>query len=162
MVCLSIIGEGLTSGSSIRAKKFSEFFVSQGIDVVPIKPFIRRMIHPLINFILNLILALPQLYRKCDLLYSISDLLPDAMFGILYKLIHPGTKFTCGCHSIVQKHIQGRTPLHSFYAFYSQKIILWLLKRTADRMLVSNDYDRKILLNKGFKKVVTVYAAPNI
>lgn len=162
MVCLSVLGSGLTSGTCIRARKFKAIFTEQGVKVMSVDPIVQRKIHPLVNFILNLILALPQLVIKCDLVYSISDLLPDAMFGILYKLTHPNIKFTCGCHSLVQRHIIGRTPLHSFYSYYSQQVILWLLKRTANRVLVSNDYDRKILLSKGFKEVVTVYAAPNI
>lgn len=162
MVCTSILGDGDTSGSSIRAKRFYECFISNlGYKVERINPCIKRKIHPLVNFIVNFILSLPNLTKKCDICYSISDLFPDAIFGILYKITHPKVTFICGCHSLVQRHIKGRTWLHAFYSYHSQQIILSLLKHFVDKILVSNDYDNNLLTQKGFKKIITVYAAPN-
>lgn len=160
MICNSIIGHGRTSGSSIRAERFRREFTKMGYQVQVVQPFIRRRIHPMVNFIINLIMSIPYLTVKVDIVYSISDLLPDAVFGVLYKLLHPRVTFICGCHSLVQSHIKGRTRLHSLYSYWSQRTIHLLLKYTCNRLLVSNNYDNGILTNRGHK-VVTIYAAPN-
>lgn len=161
MVCLSVLGDGETSGSSIRAKRFYECFIFLGYKVKRINPCIKTKIHPLVNFILNFILSLPKLFISCETCYSLSDLFPDAMFGILYKLIHPKVKFICGCHSLVQRNIKGRTWLHAFYSYYSQQTILLMLTKWCDRLIVSNNYDNSLMVKRGFKEVKTVYAAPN-
>lgn len=161
MVCNSILGDGDTSGSSIRAKRYPPIFKKLGYEVIICSPLIQKKIHPAINFMTNALFSLRYIFYKCKILYSISDLFPDVFFAYIYHLSHPKTIFICGVHSIVQKKIKGRTKIYSCYAYYSQKIILWFLKHSADKILVSNDYDNEILKTQGFKNVRTVYPAPN-
>lgn len=161
MVTTSVLGSGKTSGSSVRADRFQGCFIKMGHKVERIKPWLKRKLHPLLNFIINFIMSLGNLRKSCDVVYSISDLFPDAAFGIAYKLTHPDVKFICGVHSLVQRGIKGRSWFHAAYSYYSQYVILALLKRTADKVLVSNNYDNFILKNNGHKHVTTVYPAPN-
>ncbi len=166
IVCNSIIGKGTTSGSSIRASRFGHFLEEKGHHVCTCRPLLRTRVHPAVNFAVNALFALRFLPRRFDLMYSVSDLAPDALFAVAYRLLWGRSPLlVCGCHSLVQTMVkqeyQARSRLHYLYSCYSQKIILWMLKHIKVKMLVSNDFDNFVLRKRGFKNVVTVYGGAN-
>lgn len=104
---------------------------------------------------------------KNDVFYSTSDLLPDAIPALWGKLTNRQTKWLTGCHLLATnplKNYQGKYTFPSvkgIYYFLSQRIILWIAKRLADLVMVSNPLDRKILIKRGFKedRVIVTYGA---
>ena len=131
----------------------------------------QRLHHPLVSFLLNSLFSIPHLFRTrpVDLLYASSDLFPDALFGLFYKWFRSSTILIVGCHCLVKhpkqkKKSAARSTLHGFYAYYSQAIILWLLKWRADLILVSNRMDRKQLIDRGLpeEKLMVSHGGPDV
>jgi hypothetical protein len=150
-----------TSGSSVRARRYYEEFKKEGFSVSKSFSGNVNSSSVLRTFTNNFLASLPLVVHKFDIVYSISDLYPDALCGIIYKLAHPKVRFICGCHCIITRKVPARSKAHYYYSRISQKVILWLLKLVKAEILVSNNYDKEILVKKGFKKIRTVYPAPN-
>ena len=119
--------------------------------------------HSIIDYLFNFILSLKYLWVETDVIYCVSDLLPDALFGFLYKLLHPKVYFVYSCHLLVrrQRIYYKKAILRHLYSFFSQRIFLRLARRLADLTVVPNDVDRKRFIDWKYNKdkVITVYGA---
>ncbi|MGD9129887.1 MAG: glycosyltransferase family 4 protein [Candidatus Woesebacteria bacterium] len=135
-----------------------------------------------------LIKKLPKLKKK-SVIYSSSDLIVDSIPAILLKIKNPQAKLICGLHLLappleisknIKKYFTGHNLnlkiqqshsdiakykfcptviLKSAYFYFSQKFILWILKKYAYLILVSNHLDKKNLVTRGFskKKLLVTY-----
>lgn len=112
---------------------------------------------------LALIKKMPKL-NVSDIIYSSSDLLPDAVPAIYLKKINPKTKFICGLHLMAQSMFPSynRLSLKSVYYYLSQKYIISQLKNFADLVLVSNNIDAKKLKQLGFEDKQIIVAYPGV
>lgn len=134
--------------------------------------------HSPIRILLEYLLRTIQALKKTNggieegtLIYSSSDLIPDAIPGLILKYRNrhkPHIKLIMGCHLIAPHPFHGysgktRIPsLKNLYYYFSQTAILRLARNWADKILVSNSLDQKFLIEKksfDAKKVMVTYGA---
>ncbi len=109
--------------------------------------------------------------REDTVIYSSSDLLPDAIPAIRAKTRNSSVKWIAGLHLIAPNPLKGfkntaakgRTlpALSNIYYFISQRLVLNYMKKHANMVMVSNSLDKNFLLSKGFEadKVIVTYGA---
>jgi glycosyltransferase involved in cell wall biosynthesis len=111
---------------------------------------------------------------KLDVVYSSSDLIPDSIPAIVFKLMSPNTKWISGLHLIAPSPFKGFTnaytktgiklpSLKGLYYYLTQTVIIFFMRKLAHLVFVSNEQDRLFLLNKkGFteNQVLVTYGAP--
>lgn len=98
--------------------------------------------------------------KNSTVIYSSSDLIPDSLPALFLKFKNPQARLLCGLHLIAPNPFKGfikiwqkgmiLPDLRSLYYFFSQRFIIFFLKRKANLVLVSNNLDRDFLLKKGF------------
>ena len=131
---------------------------NQFADDVYITSCTKKKHHSFISYLFNFIKSLKYLKENYDEIYSVSDLLPDAFWTILYsfKKDRQRRRIIGSCHLKVRTSLH---PTESFirhaYSFIIQKIILWLYKKRCDYIVVPN----KLLADYIGHKAVCVYGA---
>lgn len=182
------------SGSDRRAVHWSRFWHDQGHIVEILAPeFVKdrypfagrffpsfpsgRNLHPLPLYLLRTFFASVRILglrrRNYDVVYSSSDLIPDAIPALLLRLSRPGTRWISGLHLIAPSPWSlsggsaagGRDPKRSFrsvYHYVTQRIIRSAMKRWSFLIFVSNPRDREELLASGFPddRVLVTPGAP--
>jgi glycosyltransferase involved in cell wall biosynthesis len=104
---------------------------------------------------------------KGDVIYSTSDLMPDAIPAIRFKKRFKEARWIAGLHLIAPNPFRGydnklKFPsISNMYYFITQRIILRYLRKYAYCVFVSNHLDKEFLLKKGFKgsQVMVTYGA---
>jgi len=106
-----------------------------------------------------------------SLIYSSSDLIPDAVPALILKYRNRNkahVKLVMGCHLLAPHPFRGYTgktripSLKNLYYYFSQTLILRFARRWVDKILVSNNTDQKFLVEKKFfapEKVAVTYGA---
>lgn len=92
--------------------------------------------------------------------YSSSDLLPDSIPALYAKLRIPSLKWISGLHLIAPNPLKGFRrvtrggivfpEIKNIYYYFSQRLILFLMRRYSSLVMVSNSMDREFLLKRGF------------
>lgn len=110
---------------------------------------------------------------KEAVIYSSSDLLPDSIPALYSKLRIPSLKWISGLHLIAPNPFKGFIKVSSggwafpeiknVYYYFSQRLVLFFMRRHANLVMVSNSIDRDFLLKRGFssKQVLVTYGAVN-
>ena len=121
---------------------------------------------------LGILIAFRIRKRAFDVVYSTSDLLPDTIPSFFLKCISSKTRWICGLHLIAPSPLRGYKhaydkefvlpDLKLLYYFITQSIIIFLIRKSAFLVFVSNDQDKERLLKKGFSEnhVLVTYGAP--
>ena len=103
--------------------------------------------------------------------YSSSDLLPDSIPAVYAKLRTPSLKWIAGLHLIAPNPFKGfrKTSSGGFvfpeikniYYYFSQRLVLFFMRKFAGLVMVSNSLDRGFLLKLGFApgQVLVTYGA---
>lgn len=98
----------------------------------------------------------PKISEK-SIIYSSSDLIADSIPAIYMKLRSKSSNWISGLHLLAPNPFKGFTGKKKFpslpeiYYFLSQRFILMFMKRYASLVLVSNNLDKKFLIEKGFR-----------
>jgi len=105
-------------------------------------------------------------------IYSSSDLLADAVPAVFMKFRKPAFKLVVGMHLIAPNPFKGfrkshgakglRVPsLSNAYYFLFQRLLIFVLKKKASLVLVSNCSDRNFLLKRGLSasRILVTYGA---
>lgn len=104
-------------------------------------------------------------------IYSSSDLLPDSIPAVYAKLRTPSLKWISGLHLIAPNPFKGFRKASSggfvfpeiknIYYYFSQRLVLFLMRKFAGLVMVSNSLDRGFLLKLGFApgQVLVTYGA---
>jgi len=98
--------------------------------------------------------------NKKNVIYSASDLITDAVPALSLKLKNKDSFLIVGLHLLAPLPWKGFRKyflkgivfpsLSNIYYFISQGLLLSFFKKFTDLVLVSNEYDRKKLIKKGF------------
>ncbi len=103
--------------------------------------------------------------------YSSSDLFPDSIPAVYAKLRTPSLKWISGLHLIAPNPFKGFRKVSSggfafpeiknIYYYFSQRLVLFLMRKFAGLVMVSNSLDRGFLLKLGFApgQVLVTYGA---
>lgn len=93
--------------------------------------------------------------RKNDIIYSISDFLPDVLPVVIRKSVNKGIKWVQIIHHLIPSPSR-RTGffLINLISFYAQRISLFLIKRFADLVIVVNPLIKGELEKYGFNKAL--------
>lgn len=103
--------------------------------------------------------------------YSSSDLFPDSIPAVYAKLRTPSLKWISGLHLIAPNPFKGFRKASSggfafpeiknIYYYFSQRLVLFLMRKFAGLVMVSNSLDRGFLLKLGFApgQVLVTYGA---
>ena len=103
--------------------------------------------------------------------YSSSDLLPDSIPALYAKLRTPSLKWIAGLHLIAPNPFKGFRKASSggfvfpeiknIYYYFSQRLVLFFMRKFAGLVMVSNSLDRGFLLKLGFApgQVLVTYGA---
>ncbi len=103
--------------------------------------------------------------------YSSSDLLPDSIPALYAKLRIPSLKWIAGLHLIAPNPFKGFRKascgglafpeIKNIYYYFSQRLVLFFMRRYAGLVMVSNSLDRGFLLKLGFApgQVLVTYGA---
>jgi glycosyltransferase involved in cell wall biosynthesis len=128
----------------------------------------------LVEYIFRTLKAINKTTGKiedCSLIYSSSDLIPDAIPALILKYRNrnsPHVKLIMGCHLLAPHPFNGYTgktripSLQNLYYYFSQTLILKFARRWADKILVSNTIDQKFLIERKFfasNQVLVTYGA---
>jgi len=120
---------------------------------------LRRKTLGLIAFAKNL-----QSFKNADYCYTVSDFLPDFIFGILYKLFHQNGIWLCGQYLFAPKpgakfSPYEHQPLKGIFYYLIQQPTQFLANKLADQILITSEPDRKRFPKK---KVIVVQGGVNI
>lgn len=186
-----IVSEAGMSGSDRRAIHWSKLF-SDHHDVSVVAPrfaqkrfprgtqqyhAIKKEMTPgLFDYLKRAFLGMILMFRlrnkAFDVVYSSSDLLPDAIPALFLKMLTPKIKWISGLHLIApsplkgyhQAYAEGRSMpgLKNIYYYITQSFILFFMRHLALLAFVSNHLDKQHLLKKRFKdgQVLVTYGAP--
>lgn len=113
--------------------------------------------------------------RKKDVsvVYSTSDLIPDSIPALFFRLLNPSVTWMTGLHLIAPNPFYGfegqskkrfhLPTLKGLYYFLTQTFILFFAKRLAKLVFVSNQQDRETLLKRGFRadQIMVTYGSPD-
>lgn len=191
-----IVSSNGMSGSDQRALNWSRIFFLKGHEVTLIIPEQGKERYKGLNCIITVADSLSGgislvagyflrgmkasqiLYKKLKrddknntVIYSSSDLLPDAVPAIFVKIMMPELKWISGLHLIAPNPFKGFKKifaegytiptLSTIYYFLTQRIIMRFMKKYSHTVMVSNSIDRKFLIKKGFlpDKVIVTYGA---
>ena len=132
--------KGGTSGGDKIYESFQKYWPECSFSVwtmldIDYKPFLLCYIH---RIIIACIIAVFE-RRRYDIVYSASDFIPDSIPALLYKIKHK-TKWIAGFY--LKAFRENR--LH----FFSQKLVIWLIKKYADMVIVTNKTMYDIFPNK--------------
>jgi glycosyltransferase involved in cell wall biosynthesis len=133
--------------------------------------------HPTFSFLMRRIKDASDVCKgleltSSDVIYSSSDIIADSIPSLELKNRNKSARLVCGVHLLAPLPWKGfryafargwQIPsLKDIYYYFSQKYILEKLKRHASLVLVSNSFDKKILMRKGFqeKQILVCYGAP--
>lgn len=98
---------------------------------------------------------------KDTIIYSSSDLIVDSIPSILLKMLNKSSFLISGLHLLALYPFNKRkkVDLKGIYYYYTQKFVIFLLKKYVNIVFVSNGLDKNELVKKGFnsKKVVVLY-----
>ena len=93
-------------------------------------------------------------FESPHLIYSSSDLMPDSIPALLLKRRNrKNARLIMGCHLLAPNPFKGyrglfRAPsLKNLYYFFSQSLILKWARKHADKILVSNELDKRRLVD---------------
>lgn len=137
--------------------------------------------NPVVIAVVYLLRALKtavMLFRKLEaskvregIVYSSSDLLPDTIPAFYSKLRIPSLKWISGLHLIAPNPFKGFRKISSgglvfpeiknLYYYFSQRLVLFFMRKYAALVMVSNSLDRGFLLKRGFSpgQVLVTYGA---
>lgn len=182
------------SGSDNRALNLGRIFMAKGYEVMMIIPelgmdrfkgfsYIKTLndkplgnLGLIISYFRRAIKASGILKKQKDInnntiIYSSSDLLPDATPAIYIKIKNPSVRWITGLHLIApnpfkgykKKYTKGYSlpSISNIYYFLTQRLIMKFMKLFAHTIMVSNSMDREFLIKKGFMpdKVIVTYGA---
>lgn len=184
------------SGSDQRALYWSQAFAARGHSITMVVPEVGKERYSNFDCVItnknkaknSLFVIFVYLWRavktsylllrklKADniynaILYSSSDLLPDAVPAFYAKIKNPSLRWISGLHLIAPNPFKGfgKTPRHSYvfpgianiYYFLTQRLILCYLKKYAHTVMVSNSLDKEFLVKLGFspEQVLVTYGA---
>ena len=113
------------------------------------------------------LLQLRLSFEQDGVIYSSSDLLADAVPAVFMKFRKPAFKLVVGMHLIAPNPFKGfrkshgakglRVPsLSNMYYFLFQRLLIFVLKKKASLVLVSNCSDRNFLLKRGLSAARTL------
>lgn len=190
-----ISSEGM-SGSDQRASNWSRMFILKGHEVTLIIPEQGKERYKGLNCIITVsdslsdgiglaagyflrgVKASQMLYKRLKknvkdntVIYSSSDLLPDAVPAIFLKIMMPELKWISGLHLIAPNPFKGfkkvstrgysMPSVSNIYYFLTQRLIMRFMRKYAHTVMVSNEMDRAFLVKKGFNpdKVIVTYGA---
>lgn len=117
------------------------------------------------------LLQLRLSFEQDGVIYSSSDLLADAVPAVFMKFRKPAFKLVVGMHLIAPNPLKGfrkshgqglRVPsLSNTYYFLFQRLLIFVLKKKAALVLVSNCSDRNFLLKRGLSasRILVTYGA---
>ncbi len=111
-----------------------------------------------------------------SIVYSSSDLLPDAIPALVLRLLNRRVRWITGMHLIAPNPINGYDGVYTkavskrsgvmnlklWYYFCTQRFVIFFAKRLAELIFVSNDDDRATLCAAGISpdKIMVTYGAP--
>ena len=107
-----------------------------------------------------------------DVVYSTSDLLPDAIPALVMRWLSPRTRWITGLHLIApspfhgyRQAYQGKFSFPSIKTIYyhlTQSMITFFMQQFAFLVFVSNENDKRHLLGRNFieNQVLVTYGAP--
>lgn len=105
-----------------------------------------------------------KIFQQADYCYTVSDFLPDFIFGIIYKKINPHGQWLCGEYLFAPKPGEKPNPyennkLKGFLYYLIQIPTQILSRRYADQILITSEPDRQRFPNK---KVIVVQGGVDI
>ena len=104
-------------------------------------------------------------------IYSSSDLFPDSIPALYSKLRIPSLRWISGLHLLAPNPFKGFRKISSgglafpeiknVYYYFTQRLVLFFMRKYARLVMVSNFLDRESLLRRGFapEQVLVTYGA---
>ncbi|MFA5089682.1 MAG: glycosyltransferase family 4 protein [Candidatus Omnitrophota bacterium] len=181
----SITLESGMSGSDVRAIEWSKIFLFKGHQltvVIPLEAVARfealkgsikifvtthlpvQKLGLFIGYVLRTIKTCFMVNKLSvdGIIYSSSDLMPDAIPALFLKLKNRRLRWISGMHLIAPDPFRGfkNAKANSFsfpsirgiYYFFYQRMMVFFMKYKADLVFVSNRQDKEFLLKKGFNE----------
>jgi len=111
-------------------------------------------------------------HEKIDVVYSSSDIVPDSIPAIVFRLMSPDVKWISNLHLIAPSPFKGFNKIHKkgfhipnlrdLYYYFTQTIIILFMRKFAHFVIVCNHIDKDKLLKKGFtnQQVLITHVAP--
>lgn len=99
--------------------------------------FLHQLIRTLRAF--TFVIKNPNLFRQHQYIYTVSDFVPDLIFGIFAKIINPRIHWIAACYLIVPPPWQNKT-YHPLY-YFSQRITLPLINLLANTVYLTSQPD---------------------
>lgn len=103
-------------------------------------------------------------FRKSDYCYTVSDFLPDFIFGLFYKIVNPRGTWLCGQYLFSPHPGSKNSPyrqeaLKGYLYYLAQLITQFFARRFANQILITSEPDRSRFPNK---KIIVVQGGVDI